>query len=400
MEGKYNDIYNILKRISKLSKIRYDALILKYGIDLVSKVIDDMVMEDDKNILKFEEYFADGLFCDSKDMDSYGYYLKDLNNIEQLSREDTKKIASEIVIIMDKINNIFKLITDEEIKFKRSPNNGFTGKYINSIVDKVEYYLSICSDDDLCNELKNLCNEFFIRRDKLVLSNLKFVIYLVRPYARVDIPFVDLVQVGNLGLMRAVETYDPVKYDILFTTYAYYWIKNCTLRAIKNMIYSVDFSHRIVMRKYHRDVIYNKLSFQFGREPSVSEIAECMKLSFDEVAELNDTYVIPYSIHNEIFTGLENDDFVTGSLLFNDVVDSSVNIEDDYIMSESLCEIKDILYSGNLSKAQFNTLVYRLGFVDGIKHTLQETGDYLGITKEAVRQNENRGIAKIRKLWE
>ena len=155
MGNKYIELYTLLSEIKSLSINRYYGLVSSYGSNLVNKVIDDMIVEDDNNIVKFEFYIADGLYCDSKDMDSFGYYLKDLSMISMLTNVEIKILAQRNSKIVSRMNEICDLICDGEIKNKKN-TSGFGSNYITSIIDKVDYVMSLGASNGITKKLGSL----------------------------------------------------------------------------------------------------------------------------------------------------------------------------------------------------------------------------------------------------
>lgn len=222
---------------------------------------------------------------------------------------------------------------------------------------------------------------------RLIESNLKLVVSVAKVYSRSGLALPDLIQEGNIGLIKAVDSFDPEK-GFRFSTYAVAWIRQAITRAIERHGRAIRVPSYVVqsIRKLHK--IGSTFQSEFGREPTVEELCERTQLSREKVLRLLEASEALVSLDE----GVKDDG--TTSLLerLNDV--GASNPEDDALHRESL-EILSQLMSW-LSPQERLIIEKRFGLADGVTSTLQEIGQQLNITRERVRQLEARALKKLR----
>lgn len=222
---------------------------------------------------------------------------------------------------------------------------------------------------------------------RLIESNLKLVVSVAKVYSRSGLSLPDLIQEGNIGLIKAVDSFDPEK-GFRFSTYAVAWIRQSITRAIERHARAIRVPSYVVqsIRRLHK--IGSSFQNQFGREPTVEELCERTQLSREKVLRLLEA--------SEALVSLDEctKDDGTTSLLerLNDAAAS--NPEDDALHMESL-EVLEHLMSWLHPQERF-IVEKRFGLADGMTSTLQEIGQELNITRERVRQLEARALKKLR----
>ena len=193
------EIYGILNKIDKLDSKNYNFLIKNYSEDLVNKIIEKMIDMDTDNIFKYEYYISKVNWVDNVVAKSlYDAYSIDLGSLQFLSKEKSKELAIEVNDIVSKLRE--KLDISENVW----------------ISDKIEVYLKESGDTKEGKEIEKLYNKFIYKRNMLVEGNLKFVIFVAKKYLRNGAEICDIIQYGNIGLMRACEKYDP-SYNAYFS---------------------------------------------------------------------------------------------------------------------------------------------------------------------------------------
>ncbi len=222
-------------------------------------------------------------------------------------------------------------------------------------------------------------------RQKLIESNLRLVVKIAKAFISNDVPLLDLIQEGNLGLIRAAQKYDYAK-NVRFSTYANWWIKQAITRSLANKRRAIRLPHRKeeALKKIQR--AYNYLSQKLMRKPTNEEISREVGLKVLETERLLNLAGGIISLDAE--TG---DD--SGSLL-DLCVDTSYSPEHE-VIRESVRE-ETLVFLEQLMKKERQILMRRFQFFDGERHTLKRISEEMGISPETVRQIEIRALKKLK----
>ncbi len=226
-----------------------------------------------------------------------------------------------------------------------------------------------------------------LARHKMIQSNLRLVINIAKKYSYLGVPMLDLIEEGNLGLMKAVEKYN-YKRGYRFSTYAAWWIKQYITRAIANQGKTVRIPVYIIELLMRFKKVSGQLSHRFKRKPRFGEIAKRMKMPLKRVRQLSKMAHTVSSLNAPVDE--------SGSTEFMDLIeDEKVSKEVSELSNFLLHErIKDLLH--RMTPRERKILTLRFGLKDGIKHTLRETSEHFGITRERVRQIESVAMRKLR----
>ncbi len=221
---------------------------------------------------------------------------------------------------------------------------------------------------------------------KLVESNLRLVVKIAKPYVSKEMSFLDVIQEGNLGLMKAAEKYDFRK-NVRFSTYAAWWIRQAIVRAISNKRRPIRLPHRKeeIIRKIKQ--AYYSLSQTYMREPTIKEIAEELKINEAELVTIMQMSGDMISLDAEI-----NEDSSTLITMFEDKSFEPAAAVFNKFMRDDTLKTMEIL-----AEKEREILMYRYSFYDGKKYTLKKIGDKFGISPETVRQIEMRALKKLSK---
>ena len=384
LNSNYNDIYNYLLSIVKLNDIEYNKLVSIYGEASVDFVIESMILNDDNNLDKFSYFIDKKLFdIDFSSFSNLDIYLNEIGLSKRLSREENRKYSNEAYEIVNELKELFKIVCDVEYVSQ-------DGILYNSILDQVDFYLKKCNDSDLYNKIVSLRERYIIVRDKLVSGNLRLVVSVLKRYYVDSDSFNDMIQNGNISLMRAVERYNP-NFNTTFGTYAYYWIKQSMRYSSKNDISGcINVSYNAIDDNNLKLRAINVLINELGREPTKEEISSYMGISLERLAELDSTFMDVLSLYSTIPNyGLDG----KSTLLIDTIEDRSVNICDEVCSKVGRIQLVDYLRN-NLPEKQVEILLYRYGFY-GEEKTLREIGEILNMSKQAVDLSKKRALARL-----
>ena len=284
------------------------------------------------------------------------------------------------------LNNIE--IKEEEIEIEEDSSSEIVTNSVTTYLREIGNK-PILSKEEEISLAKRISEGDNLAKEKLIECNLKLVVSIARRYYNRGLPFLDLIQEGNLGLMTAVEKYE-VERGFKFSTYATWWIRQGITRALADKGRNVG----IPVHLHEKIMVLNKISSDLekvlGREPTAAEIANEMNISLTKVSELlklkQDTISINSMVGDDGDTELEN------------FIPASPTTPEDEAIDNTLNEnVKQLLEECNLKPREMEVLMYRYGFYDGGPMTLEEIGKIYNITRERVRQVESRALMKIRR---
>ncbi|HEY9523779.1 MAG TPA: RNA polymerase sigma factor RpoD [Thermopolyspora sp.] len=295
---------------------------------------------------------------------------------------------------------------DEDDVGKRAPTSDLVRIYLREIgrvslltaEEEVELAKAIeaglFAEDRLCvpairrsqPELEELVWEGVRAKQRLIEANLRLVVSIAKRYVGRGMLFLDLIQEGNLGLIRAVEKFDYTK-GYKFSTYATWWIRQAITRAIADQARTIRIPVHMVETINKLVRVQRQLHQDLGREPAPDEIALEMDLPVDRVMEIQRIAQEPVSLQSPI--GEEDSDLGD----FIEDADAVVPIEAAaFIMLQD--QLDDIL--ATLSEREQRIIQLRFGLSDGHPRTLEEVGREFGVTRERIRQIESKTLAKLR----
>ncbi|MBN1296546.1 sigma-70 family RNA polymerase sigma factor [bacterium] len=302
---------------------------------------------------------------------------------ESITRTGEIRFGSDTVrMYFQDLGDFSPLSREEEVDYARDISEA------SSLLKQLLSRTQAESDDELENQIAEAQISLNERINRLVRANLRLVIAIAKRYVNRGLPFSDLMQEGNIGLMKAAERFDPGR-GFRFSTYATWWIRQAITRAIS------EYSRTIRIPVHLNDTLSkmgkftNKFIQDHQRFPTPVEIAKELNMKEERVARLLALVQAPFPLEGSL---KEHDEF-----RLSDVIpDESAEVPLDEAERQELRELVSAALTP-LTEREQKVLKLRFGIQDGVDHTLEAIGKKLGLTRERIRQIESVALKKLRK---
>jgi RNA polymerase primary sigma factor len=286
--------------------------------------------------------------------DTVRLYLKEIGRVSLLTAEDERELAQRIEsgqMAADRIAGDLAMATWERRRLQRIVGDGE------------------------------------VARAQLIQANLRLVVSIAKRYVGRGMLLLDLVQEGNLGLMRAVEKFDYTK-GFKFSTYATWWIRQAITRAIADQSRTIRIPVHMVENMNRVLRIQRQMAQELEREPTLVELAERTGLGIERLREIQRIAQDPLSLDSPVG---EEDDSNLGDFIMDTAADAPAEVATRRMLTDAVEEAL-----GELSPREQEVVRLRFGLVDGQARTLEEVGKEFGVTRERIRQIEAKTLAKLR----
>ena len=315
-----------------------------------------------------------------------------------INEEDLLNKLEKLDLEPQDIEDIYKELADAGITVAEqssAKNDKLLQKIMNevNIDDSVKMYLKdigkvpLLSAEEELQLAKEMAEGNAEAKEKLINANLRLVVSIAKRYVGRGMSFLDLIQEGNLGLMKAVDKFDYTK-GFKFSTYATWWIRQAITRSIADQARTIRIPVHMVETINKLIKISRALLQKYGREPTQAEIAEAMGISEARVVEIQKIAQDPVSLETPIG---EEDDSHLGDFIEDTSATAPIDAAEANMLKEQVNEIL-----GTLAPREAMVLILRYGLRDNRPRTLEEVGKVFNVTRERIRQIEAKALRRLK----
>ncbi len=297
---------------------------------------------------------------------------------EKISDQAMVTADDTVSLYLNEMDRVPLLTRDEEVSLAKKMETGRAAR---------EELLDFNSSKDDFAELQKQVTEGRDARDHLVKANIRLVVNIAKKYRRYSSSFLDLIQAGNVGLIRAVDKFDYTRGN-RFSTYATWWIRRSVLRHLNQKERNIRLPNYLStkIRKIHK--VHKELMVKHSRTPTAEEVGKVLDMPGDEVEKL-----LGYSQHTISLDEPFGDDGDTNlqNYIENQNAPNPFSEVRQHLLTEEVLEALDVL-----SEREAQILTLRFGLGGAREHTLKELGEIFGITRERIRQIQKEALKKLR----
>jgi RNA polymerase primary sigma factor len=328
---------------------------------------------------KVNDFFKE-LNLDVRQIDKIYEYLEEHNVVVLNPMEEDEPDDDTLLELED--SDEATLLEYDEMSFSSSMTDDPVKLYLKEIGSYP--LLSVADEIELAKQIENGDEQ---AKKVLAESNLRLVVSIAKRYVGRGLSFLDLIQEGNLGLIKAVDKFDYNK-GYKFSTYATWWIRQAITRSIADQSRTIRIPVHMseVINKTYR--VSRSLLQELGREPSEQEIADAMKLPVDKVREILKVSADPISLDTPIG---EEDDSHLGDFIKDDSIMGPEEAASYAVLQDQISKLLE-----TLTDREQRVLILRFGLQDGRTRTLEEVGKEFNVTRERIRQIEAKALRKLR----
>lgn len=396
--SKTQDIKNLIKKgIEKgyLTHTEIDNIFEEE--DIYSQSLDNFFDTITEKGIKIVEEFEEGEEIEEarieketvETKDTVEIYLQEISKIPLLTPEEEIHLAKIIADSRKSIKEIEKRYNLPIVKIKGSFKRWMRKQITEEELPPSLKNLTPEAFKELIKEITHIENISYKAKKRFIEANLRLVVSIAKKYSSRRLPLLDLIDEGNLGMMKAVEKFD-YRQGHKFSTYATWWIKHSIVRAI------ADQSRTIRVPVYMMETIskcikvIRNLLQELGREPTLREISKKMQMSVPKIIEIINISQEPSSLEAPVGAG--------GSSILGDLIEGSEVLSPLKVVFLNLLQDEISKLLKNLSEKESTIIKLRFGLENYKPHTLEEAGEVMGITRERVRQLEVKALQKLREL--
>ena len=396
---------NLLNKSKKNGYVEYKQVIDAFSeFNLDAQQFDRIWDALDKNriVLRVEEMDEDDIPEDELALEEEEEIALDMESLEEGVIDSNVNMEDPVRMYLKEIGRVPLLSAEEEIELAKKMEAGFEAAQKNEEFAEKRAVLQKQVDDgkkvqEAKKKIEELDKKIAENQRKIDIgkragqdlsqANLRLVVSIAKRYVGRGMLFLDLIQEGNLGLIKAVEKFDYRK-GYKFSTYATWWIRQAITRAIADQARTIRIPVHMVETINKIIRINRQLLQELGREPSPSEIAERMDMPEDRVREILKIAQEPVSLETPIG---EEEDSHLGDFIPDDNMPVPADAAAFTMLREQLDEILD-----TLTDRERKVLTLRFGLIDGRARTLEEVGKEFNVTRERIRQIEAKALRKLR----
>ncbi|TAH35753.1 RNA polymerase sigma factor RpoD [Candidatus Saccharibacteria bacterium] len=311
---------------------------------------------------------------------------------------DTEIAADEDAPIISPLGDVDEPVDEDLEEVEEEWTDDGKGTYFDDVSDdSVRLYLREIGKIPLLNteEELELAQKVVAgdkrAKDKMAEANMRLVVSIAKRYSGRGLDFLDLIQEGNTGLLRAVEKFDPDK-GFKFSTYATWWIRQAITRAIADQARTIRIPVHMVETINKLLRTQRRMTQELNREPTIEELGKELEMEPEKVEYVMKIKQDIHSLDAGVGRDGEDEDSVLGDFIEDEDAASPEDAAAGQLLKE---QVQDILNS--LTEREQKIVKMRFGLEDGKNHTLEEVGQEFSVTRERIRQIEAKALAKLRK---